>query len=230
MAGSHTVGDTVACMGQLRLYAIALDEVRGMFGAPADRADHLREVAHRAFAPAPHTQPRGLLPKLGPIFRRPPATPVISPTQPQPADVEVLLAGGYVRPDRSGATWRVLETLVQGCAWGSTMLEVSEQSMDDLDFALARGGVAANVGLRHLLSSPAGLNLLPVQGLTVGCAPHHKAVTMAAAYRAAMPEVKPEQREVVASLVRWLDSFPDWAGEAAACQRPAPDLLGFWAA
>ena len=47
-----------------------------------------------------------------------PAAPVISPTQPEPQDVEVLLAGAYVPPERVGATWRLLETLVQGIGLG----------------------------------------------------------------------------------------------------------------
>src|SRR5215210_3867981 len=152
-------------MGELRLYAIGLEEVRGMFGASPAVAEHLRGVAQRAFAPPAGDERHGLLSKLGPIFRRVPATPVISPTQPEPQDVEVLLAGAYVPPDRMGATWRLLETLVQGIAWGSTRMTLSRQALDDLDFALARGGVSASIGLRHLLNSNPGLNLIPVQGL-----------------------------------------------------------------
>ena len=48
-----------------------------------------------------------------------------------------------------------------------------------LDFALARGGVSAAVGLRHLLTSVTSINLLPVSGLTVGWHPHDKALAMA---------------------------------------------------
>src|SRR5829696_1444689 len=128
-------------MGELRLYAVGVDEVRGMFGASPPIAEHLREVARRAFAPPAVEARGGLLSKLGPIFKRVPATPVISPTQPEPHDVEVLLSGAYVSPDRTGATWRLLETLVQGIAWGSTRMSLTAQSLDDLDFALARGGV-----------------------------------------------------------------------------------------
>jgi hypothetical protein len=131
---------TVSVMGELRLYAIGIEEVRGMFGASPQVADHLREVAQRAFAPPSVEGRGGLLSKLGPIFKRVPATPVISPTQPEPHDVEVLLAGAYVPPDRTGATWRLLETLVQGIAWGSTRMGLTAQQLDDLDFALARGG------------------------------------------------------------------------------------------
>jgi hypothetical protein len=217
-------------MGELRLYAVGIEEVRGMFGASPQVAEHLREVARRAFAPPAAEARSGLLSKLGPIFKRVPATPVISPTQPEPHDVEVLLAGAYVPPDRTGATWRLLETLVQGIAWGSTRMSLTPQSLDDLDFALARGGVSASVGLRHLLNSTMSLNLVPVQGLTVGWHPHHKALAMAAAYRSAIQDIKTEeQREMIKSLTTWLDGFLPWAQVAASLGRPVPDLVGFWA-
>jgi hypothetical protein len=217
-------------MGELRLYAVGIEEVRGMFGASPLVAEHLREVARRAFAPPTVEARGGLLSKLGPIFKRVPATPVISPTQPEPHDVDVLLAGAYVPHDRTGATWRLLEALVQGIAWGSTRMSLTAQSLDDLDFALARGGVSASVGLRHLLNSTMSLNLVPVQGLTVGWHPYHKAVAMAAAYHSAIQDIKTEdQREMIKSLTSWLDGFTPWAQVAASLGRPVPDLVGFWA-
>ncbi len=201
-----------------------------MFGASPQVAEHLREVARRAFAPPAEVGRGGLLSKLGPIFKRVPGTPLISPTQPEPHDVEVLLAGAYVPPERAGATWRLLETLVQGIAWGSTRMSLTPQSLDDLDFALARGGVSASVGLRHLLNSTMSLNLVPVQGLTVGWHPHHKALAMAAAYRSAIQDIKTEeQREMINALTSWLDGFVPWAQVAASLGRPVPDLVGFWA-
>ena len=217
-------------MGELRLYAIGLAEVRGVFGASDEVAASLRGLAQQAFAPAPDAARTGLLAKLGPIFRRPPTTQVISPTQPEPHDVEVLLAGGYVRPERTGATWRVLETLVCGMAWGSTRLSLTSETLDDLDFALARGGVSAAVGLRHLLDTGTGLNLVPVQGLTVGHHRYETALAMAGAYRAALPQIESaEQQQVINALASWLDGFVPWSQVAAAQGRPVPDLLGFWA-
>ena len=217
-------------MGELRLYAVGNDEVRSMFRASPPVAAHLREVARRAFAPPAVAARGGLLSKLGPIFKRVPATPLISPTQPEPHDLEVLLAGEYVPPERTGATWRLLETLVQDIAWGSTRLSLTPQSLDDLDFALARGGVSASVGLRHLLNSTMSLNLVPVEGLTVGWHPYHKAVAMAAAYRSAIQDIKTsEQREMINALTSWLDGFVPWAQVAASLGRPVPDLVGFWA-
>jgi hypothetical protein len=218
-------------MGELRLYAIGIEEVRGMFGASPHERERLLQVADRALAPPPDSVRRGgLITKLGPIFKRPPAAVVLSPTQPVPHDVEVLLAGAYVPPDRTGATWRVLETLVAGSAWGSTLMGLTPEQLDDLDFALARGGVTSAVGLRHLLNSSPSLNLLPVRGLTVGWHPHDKALAMTDAYRAALPQVKTrEQQEMLAALVTWLDGFHPWAEAASHLQRPAPDLFGFWA-
>jgi hypothetical protein len=217
-------------MGELRLYAVGLDEVRGVFGASPELAPRLRAMAQQAFTPPAEEARSGLLSKLGPIFRRPPTVQVISPTQPEPRDVEALLAGGYVRPDRTGATWRVLETLVCGLAWGSTRMSLGSEALDDLDFALARGGVSAAVGLRHLLDTGAGLNLVPVQGLTVGYHPFATALAMAGAYRAAMPQIKStEQQQLINALAGWLDGFVPWSQSAAAQGRPVPDLIGFWA-
>ncbi len=217
-------------MGELRLYAIGIDEVRDMFGAAPADTERLRAIAAEAFAPQPTQHKSGLIGRLGPLFRRAPDAPVISATAPTPQDVNALLTGAYIPPDRVGAAWRIIEVWVQQTAWGSTRLNVSQQSLDDLDFALARGGVSAAVGLRHLLSSGTQLNLLPVHGLTVGYHRHQTALDMSEAYRKAMPEVKTEQQqEIVAALVRWLDGFLSWADVAGSLGRPAPDLVGFWA-
>lgn len=216
-------------MGELRLYAIGIPELRGIVGAGPLTVE-LREAARRAFTPPQAPRARGLIGRLGPIFRRPPDAPVTSPTDPEPRDVDVLLAGAYISPDRMGASWRVLEALVQYRCWGSTRLPLSPQSLDDLDFALARGGVVAAVGLGHLLTSSTGVRLIPVQGLTVGWHPHDKALAMAGAYRAAMPQIKTdEQREQVGQLVSWLDGFVHWSQVAVSIGRPVPDLVGFWA-
>jgi hypothetical protein len=218
-------------MGELRLYAISIDEMRGMVGADDAYAEHLRTLAQQAFAPEPAgARSGGLLSRLGPMFRRVPAAPVVSPTDPEPHDVDVLLAGEYVPPERAGATWRILETLVQGMSYGSTRLELSPQQMDDLDFALARGGVSAAVGLRHLLNSTTSVGLLPVSGLTVGWHPRQKALMMASAYRSAMAELKTqEQQDLISALVGWLDGFAPWSTTAQQSGRPAPDLVGFYA-
>ncbi len=216
-------------MGELRLYAIGIEEMRGIVGA-GPLTGELRQAAAQAFTPPQQPKSKGLISKLGPMFRRPPDAPVISPTDPEPRDVEVLLAGAYISPTRMGASWRVLETLVQYRSWASTRLPLTSQSLDDLDFALARGGVAAAVGVGHLLRSSTNVRLIPVQGLTVGWHRHDKALAMAEAYRAAIHEIKTdEQRELVGSLVTWLDGFIPWSEVAARIGRPVPDLVGFWA-
>ncbi len=217
-------------MGELRLYAVGVGEVRGIFGATPAVAEQLRDVAQRAFAQPEPAQRTGLLSKLGPLFRRPPATPLVSPTDPEPHDVDVLLAGAYVAPDRMGASWRVVETLVSGIALGATRLAITGTELNDLDFGLARAGVSSALGLRHLLNSKPGLSLGSVPGLAVGCHLHERALAMAGAYHAAGPAIPdPEQRDLVAAIARWLDGFVPWAEVASRLHRPAPDLFAFFA-
>jgi hypothetical protein len=74
------------------------------------------------------------------------------------------------------------------------------------------------------------VRLIPVRGLTVGWHQHDKALAMAEAYRAAMPQIKTdEQRELVSALVMWLDGFIAWSRVATGLGRSVPDLIGFWA-
>ena len=69
-------------MGSLRLHAIAIDEVREIFGAPESTATALRAIAADRFPTTPSTTP-GLLAKLGPVFRRAPDAPVLRPGVPR---------------------------------------------------------------------------------------------------------------------------------------------------
>ena len=216
-------------MGVLRLYAIGIDEVRGMFGAPPEDAERLRLQAQAALTPPKTEQRVSLLSKLGPIFKRVPGTPVLDPDEPSLHDVEVLISGGYVPAERVPATWRALETLVRENSWGSTRLWLRAEQLDDLDFALARGQVSSAYGLRHLLNTSAQLSLLPVRGSCVGSHRYDTARAMADAYRAAIEQMPDgEQRELVGSLASWLEGFPHWAPVAESLGRPWPDLIGFW--
>lgn len=218
-------------MGDLRLYAIGADEVRSMMGASEDYAARLTEIAEHALAHESVVAPgrQTLLQKLGPLFRRPPETMVVDPNQPTNDDLTQLLNGHYIAPERVVPTWRLLEILVKGWSWGATRLSLDQRALDDLDFALARGGVAAAVGVRHLLTHDLHLTLAPARGLTVGFHPYDQAIGMADAYRQALPQVPGEdQQELIAGLIKWLDGFPHWADVAPQVGRPAPDLIGFW--
>lgn len=214
-------------MGELRLYAVGIDEVRAIRRAPAVLAEQLRPIADRAFAPTPAPQPTGLLGKIGPLFRRAPDTPVRSPTDPEPADLEVLLTGAHVRPERTGATWRLLEGLVQGLAWADHRLDLGPDEIDRLDFDLSRGGCVSAVGLRHLLNHPTELELTPVAGLILGWHPYATVAAMRDTYRLAADQLTGRERELVEQLTTWLDGFGPWAEIAPTLGRPIPDLIGF---
>ncbi len=220
-------------MGELRLYAVGLEEVRRIVGAPPEYAAMLSEIARRA-QPEVTAQPargRTLLGRLGPLFRRPhPALFVPDPGSPTDDDLAALLSGQYLTPDRSPAIWRLLETLVGGLAWGTTRLELEQHALNDLDFALTRGGVAAAIGVGQLIAHDLRLPIAPVAGLTVGYQPHRRVLEMTAAYTEVQDDLpQPEQRDLVHELVLWLGGFPHWAEVAPTLGRPEPDLVGFWA-
>lgn len=210
-------------MGTVRLFAIAIDEVRDIFGADPSMAARLRKIAADQFAPAPPT-PSGRLGKLGPLFRRAPDAPVIRPGVPSGSDVETLLSGGYVAPGRLTAAWLLLEVWLGDLAWGSLGRDVDEAKVNDFDFDLARAGVPTRYGLRSLLSTNLGVTLLAPPGLSAGWVSGPQVSAMTAAWRQALPELK-DHRDSATTLLDWLDQFEAWTAAAASAGREAPDLI-----
>ena len=213
-------------MGSLRLYAIAIDEVREIFGAPESTATALRAIAAHRFPAAPATAP-GLLAKLGPVFRRAPDAPVVRAGVPSGSDVDTLLAGRYVPPHRLSACWALLEAFVEAMAWGSISEPVGEVELDQFDFDLARAAVPSRYGLRQLLRADLSIPMLASPGLAAGFAHSDHVAAMAAAWRASLPLLEPGHQPVATSLLAWFDHFPGWAAQASGTSRPAPDLVAF---
>lgn len=211
-------------MGSVRLYAIAIDEVRDIFGADEGTSARLRAVAAERFGGGAPTAP-GLLGKLGPVFRRAPDAPVVRPDVPSGSDVDTLLAGRYVAPHRLVPCWLLLEAWIEEIAWGSTGREVTEARLNDFDFDLVRAGVPTRYGLRSLLKSGLGIALLPHPGLAAGWATLDHAQAMAEAWRPAVPSLDEAQQDAATRLLAWLDNFPGWVDAAGQQHRPPPDLV-----
>ncbi|WP_114560626.1 DUF7691 family protein [Desertihabitans aurantiacus] len=219
-------------MGALQLHAIAVEEVRAVVGADESLAARLRAVAEDAFRPAPAVEQRGLLSKLGPIFRRAPGALVVDPADPTPADLDTLLAGRYVPPDRQLATWTLLQRLVAELAWGSLELPLGRAERDAVDFDLARSGTSSEVGLGRLCSHDAMLGVLPPPGQSACARPHAFALEMAAAWDTAVLgdgdalRGSPHRDDVV-TLAHWLNGFEQWGRVAEQQGRPAPGVVVF---
>ncbi|MVA76591.1 hypothetical protein GC722_11230 [Auraticoccus sp. F435] len=219
-------------MGALRLHAVAIDDVRDIVGADAPFAARLREIARTAFAPAGSPGAPGLLGRLGPIFRRSPQAVVLAPEDPTPQDLETLLSGHYVRPERSLPTWRLVERLVEGIAWSSLAVDLDRGERDTLDFDLARAGLSSEVGLGRLLSHDAMIGVMPPPGEMACARPHSFALAMAEAWGRALAEDSPPVRQsphrgAMTAISHWLDGFPQWGRVAAEQGRPLPDLVAF---
>jgi hypothetical protein len=213
-------------MGSLRLYAIAIDEVREIFGAPEATATALRAIAAHRFPAAAGTAP-GLLAKLGPVFRKAPDAPVLRPGVPSGSDVETLLAGRYVPPHRLSACWALFEAFVEAMAWGSTSQSVGEAELNDFDFDLSRAAVPSRYGLRQLLRADLGISMLRPPGLAAGFAHADHVTAMAATWRTGLPLLEPGNQPIANSLLAWFDQYPGWSAQASGGGRPAPDLVAF---
>ncbi|MGV8847292.1 hypothetical protein [Tessaracoccus sp.] len=154
-------------MQELRLFAISIDAVRDIFGADAPLAAHLRQVAARHFAPAP--RPRSIVDRVGPLFARQPSTQ-IDRRNPTSADVDSLLAGGHIPPDRLSPCWRLLLVWLEDLAPHHSTIRVD--ALDQLEFDLARAGLPSDFSLRHLARRELGTALRPMPDQIVGYSKH----------------------------------------------------------
>ncbi len=206
------------------LYALAIDEVRDIFGAPDDVASALRAIAADRFAPKTRTAP-GLLGKLGPMFARPVEGPVTQPGTPNRDDMETLLSGRYVRPDRLAPSWLLVEAWLEAMAWDSHRDDLAEADLDAFDFDLAKAGVPTSLGLRALVSRRWDVPLGMAPGLLAGFVPGEQVRAMSQAWTQAVDDLDDRHRERAGAYASWLGRYPSWDDAARAGHRPAPDLV-----
>ncbi|MFT3860514.1 hypothetical protein [Micropruina sp.] len=212
-------------MGELRLYAIGIDEVRDVFCASPELAAEFRRIVTAAHPPQTTPKAPGMLGKLGPLFRRPAEAPIVRPDTPVEADVADLLAGRYIRPERQPAAWKLLESYLSGMAWSRHGIELDVNRFNDLDFDLARAGLHPQFGLGALVNNELGLPLQTYRGLSTGYTKHEQALQAASAWRNALPQLSAENRAIAEPYAAWLAQFHHYGHAAPQRGRPVPDLV-----
>lgn len=178
-------------MHTLRLFAISIDAVRDIFGADPVLAERLRGVAAARFAPPSRPRPKGLLA----LLRRDIETEVDA-SKPLKGDVEALLAGGYIPPERTRQCWLVLLVWLEELA--ATHADLVVEDLEPVEFDLARAGLHSDHSLRHLAARQLGTMLRPLPGQTVGYAKHQQAEDTLAALTMLRETADAEFDEVIA--------------------------------
>lgn len=214
-------------MGELRLYAIGVDELRDLFGATPAVAARFREVAADAFPRPPQRSP-GMLGKLGPLFKRPPDAPVVPPDRPTEADVAALLGGRFVSPDRLPAAWAALQAWLERVSWAMFRVAQSEAEFSDLEFDLARAALPPQYGLTKAVANDLGIPLRPAPGLVAGYVKYNHVEAASYAWLQALDQLSAEHRSLAEDYVAFLRAFPEHAEAALAEGRPVPDLVGIY--
>jgi len=217
-------------MGDLRLTAIGIGELRTLFAGRPDVEAHLRAVAARAFPPPEPPARGGLLGKIGPLTRVPVDAPVVAPGVPTGQDVHDVATGRFVRPERLTAAWALVRLWLDACGWPTLSIGIDEPAIDDLDFELATGGVETRYGLRRLLNGRLGVPLRDAPGQVTGYLPFAEARALREAWRPAIPTLSPANAATAGHLVGWLGGLEGWAVYARAARHPLPDLVASFTA
>ncbi|MGO1385150.1 MAG: hypothetical protein ACTHWA_05785 [Arachnia sp.] len=165
-------------MHRLRLFAININDVRDIFGADESLAVRLRALAAAQFAPQ---QPqKTLLGRLGPLLARNKRTEVDA-RLPSSFDVEALLSGGHIPHDRLPQCWPLLMLWLDTLA--AHRLSVAFDSLEAVEFELARAGLDSTYSLGSLATRELGISLHPLPGQIVGYSKHAHVVEVSAHLR-----------------------------------------------
>jgi len=216
-------------MSTLRLWAIGIDEVRGIFSADPDTADRLRQAAQQRFGAAGKPPP-GLLGKLGPFLRGggDPAAP--RPGVPTSEDVEDLRhRTGSSRPYRprpslepagvlADVTWRL--ALANG---RSPKLAYRSSTS-----TLARAEVPSRYTISDLFKASLGISLTRCPGLAAGWVPGGHALGMLASWPLALAELSQENQQLASGIIDFLGGFNQWTDQARTEGRAQPDLIAIF--
>jgi hypothetical protein len=211
-------------MGTLKLWAVGIDEVREIFSANPEVAERLRAAAVARFR-TDLPRPRGLLGKLGPLLRpaNDPAAP--RPGVPGPEDVEDLLAGRHILPQRLSQAWTLLEFWIGALSWGSGEWSLTTTGLRELDFDLARAGIPARYSVSDLFANGLGVSLSRCENLAAGYVRAEQAHQMADAWAVGTPALEPDNQPAATEITDFLRHWPEWAVLAAQHSRPEPDLV-----
>lgn len=141
----------------------------------------------------------------------------LDPTLPQPADLDAILSGGFIAPDRLGACWSLFETFLAHLSHNQLTVLRDAALLDRVEFDLARGGLSSDFALRRLAELPLQIPLRPLPEQLAGYAKHRHAQETALALNEVLTSPIDEQsalteetRAFVARIAAFLSALqPD---------------------
>lgn len=159
-----------------------------------------------------------------PLLKHDPDAPVLAANSPLPSDVDMLLHGHFVPPQRLVPSWQIVSHWLDLLSRATLRLDIDRATAEKLDFDLARAGVSSHLGLRTLWARAASLPLLPPPGNEIGYQRHLAAVELGEAWRGSIGALE-GSTDLVTYVSDWLCQLPEWARDAEGAGRPAPDVF-----
>lgn len=172
-------------------HAVAIDDVRDLFGADERLAAEMRRVAAEAFPSEPGRR-RPFLPLL-----RRPREFAVDPNRPTSDDLSILLSGGHVSPERTLPSWRLLRALLAHRAIATATVCTPSREWDGVEFELSRHGLDSHYALRRLGERQLGIPLRGVEGELNGYAKCVHVRETVAAWDAVWPLLAEEARALL---------------------------------
>ena len=204
------------CMQRLVVHAMSIDDVRDIFRAPPPLAERLRAVAAERFA-TPHPSRRTW---FAPLTRRDPATEVDA-SRPLRTDVDALLTGAYIAPERVPQSWTIFMAWLEELSVAHREIPYDGAAFERVEWDLARCGLNSDYALRSLAERQLGVPLRPMPHQVAGYAKRVHALEALEDFRRVLdnPECAAESRA-------WLEPVVDVLESVAATEGPDVVVVG----
>lgn len=188
-------------MNRLVIFAIDIDDVRDIFGAAPALAERLRCVVAAHFS-GPTPSKRSW---FKPMLRRDPDTEVRT-DRPLRGDVDALLSGGHIAPDRAQACWQVFTLWLEELSSAHQEVPYDPALFERIEWDLARSGLNSDYSLRRLADRQLGTPLRPLPDQVAGYAKSVHVAETAEALELAMQstEMTAETRDFIEPIRRVL--------------------------
>ncbi|SES01506.1 hypothetical protein SAMN05443377_13017 [Propionibacterium cyclohexanicum] len=206
-------------MATTLLFAIGIDEVRELFGATPEIAARLRGIA--SSQPAPVPAPRQHAHASHHRQR-------LADTGPAPlnaSELEALIAGHYVEPDRLASAWQVVVSWLSALCWDHCHIAASSEQLSAWDFQLAVAGLPSRYSLAQLWGRDAQIPLRPAPGMHIGYVRGHHVLAGWGEMAPRLTALDSQTVAALAPLTGLLGRFGQWGSVARAHGRPEPDLF-----
>lgn len=205
-------------MESLRLYPIQLALIPKMFAADESFASSLRELASDILPK--NSSAKGKISQLITFWRNPIGNPNSSNVLPSQRDIDRLLGGLTIAPERQPQAWQIFECWVRSLGYSRWHKEVSRETLNHLETQGTKLEIPTEYGLSKLFINKLDIPLSEYPELQNGYVDYQFVEGFYLSWKEVLPKISAMENQVLTDLLVFFRNILNYADE--------PEVLVFY--